>query len=258
MPADLQQQLHAAAQQGNVTRLRQLLAKGLHPNGRRSGQNGFRPLHAATAEGHTACVAALLRAGASVRLPDKHGRMAIHVAASKGQKGPLPLLVAADQQAALARRKGASGSGSGRTALECALHHNHYNTARLLIAETPWQPASEVLAALDAILARLPRSMRQARERAMHRMYVALVASRPLTAEQWACVPLNCGGINAALRAVLARSAAEARWLVRCLPKFQRKRLRTTLLCLARLQRQGRLPPLPAQITECLSIMSIA
>ncbi len=130
------------------------------------------------------------------------------------------------------------------TALWNALIYRRMENAHYLLSKGPWAPqhVGEVLAKLIAAGdAALP-------------LYPALVAQTQLAPEHWARVPLACPGLGAALPAGLRSpsSSMEAVLLVRRMPDNERRYLRTLALCLGVAQRRGKLPPLPAAITDRL------
>lgn len=90
--------LHAAAQAGNLSQLRQLLASGADPNEIASddGTGGGTPLHYAMAHGRQAVIASLLQAGSS---PNSRAVPAddtpLHLAARENHAGAVKQLVEA-------------------------------------------------------------------------------------------------------------------------------------------------------------------
>jgi len=130
----------------------------------------------------------------------------------------------------------------GCSPLAVALRLQQTEIAHYLVAEAPWSPrhAGSVLAALNAEgECALP-------------FYPGLVARCPLTAKQWAQVPLACPRLGTALPAALRRSEAEAALLVRHMPDHERHYLRTLALYLGIAQRRGQLPQLPVPVADCL------
>ena len=71
-----------------------------------------------------------------------------------------------------------------------------------------------------------------------NKLLPAFVARRlPLTVTQWALIPIApIPGLARALPAALACSVDQARQVLRRLPQANAQRLRTTALCLARVQ----------------------
>ncbi len=84
-----------------------------------------------------------------------------------------------------------------------------------------------------------------------------IAAAPPLTAEQWALVPVSCPRLGRALPASLARAHEQARQVVRRLPPADATRLRTFALALARLQRCLRVA-LPGAVAERLLCLCLA
>lgn len=235
-----------------------LLAGGADPNFQ-DWRHGWRPLHLAASTGAPAAVAALLAAGADPAAIDHPDHLrswsALHYAAARYDScKQARLLIAAAPHTALFRSSGggeqpeqlgACSSGGGQTPLQLALFLRS-DAARPLLAEAPLPPPSSILPALlYAGKWALP-------------LYPVWAARQPLSPADWARLPHDLPGLGAALPAVLHRSEAEAAQLVRHLMPADRQRLRTGALCLARAERQGRLPPLPTPIVWCILALCIA
>ena len=89
----------------------------------------------------------------------------------------------------------------------------------------------------DAVLADLCSVLETALARRLLDGFI--VSHLPLTAAQWALVPvIRLPGLGRALPAALASSVDQARQVVRRLPPDDTQRLRTAALCLSRLQRR--------------------
>ena len=78
--SDLNNDLLNAAQNGDVEKIKQLIARGADNN----NNNGFTALHVAVRFGHVKAVEALIAAGTYVNVTDDNGRTALHVAALFG------------------------------------------------------------------------------------------------------------------------------------------------------------------------------
>ena len=72
-PDTKQAALHLAASNGHNASVEALLSWGAEVNPQ--DHSGFTPLHAACQEGHLLCVLTLLKAGASLTLPNNHGSL---------------------------------------------------------------------------------------------------------------------------------------------------------------------------------------
>lgn len=86
-------------------------------------------------------------------------------------------------------------------------------------------------------------------------VFAPLVVHRPLTPAQWKRVPHPCPELGTVLPAVLVRSAAEAALVVRRLLPYQRRRLQTAALCLARAQRTHGTPLPAAFVGQVLALV---
>lgn len=230
--------LSMAAAGGYLDCLEVLIAAGANFDG-----GGCMSLHAAAASGQTACIQALLAAGAKPMALSPDNSTPLHWAALSGCiEAAQQLLAAAPQTATLRDR-------DGRAPVATALVHGHFDTALMLLQEGPLQPPAEILEAL----AQVPVE----RQPELQPHYTTIAARLPLTAGQWAMVPLPCPTLATVLPAVLARSADEAALLVRRLLPEQRLRLRTTALALARAQRRsGAFLPSPIErslIAACIA-----
>ncbi len=84
-----------------------------------------------------------------------------------------------------------------------------------------------------------------------------IMAAPPLTAKQWACVPVCCPRLGRALPAALAHSHEQVRQLVRRLPSADASRLRTFELALACLQCRLR-AALPGDVAGRLLCLCLA
>ena len=215
--------VHIAASLGRIDALKALLAAA-PASAAACDATGRTPLHLASEAGPAETAALLLlKAPETALLQNLHSSTALHLAAAGGHAAVVRALVAAAPSAASVR------DSFRCTPLNSALFKRRFAAARHLLLG----PTNELLAALDAGAGSvLP-------------LYADLAASRPLTAEEWGQVPHPCTLLASALPAVLARSQAEARLLMRHLSARQRKRLRTFALCLGRAQQQTRvaLPP---------------
>lgn len=113
--------LHAAAQQGHVEVVRQLLASGADATAK-TAEHMQTALYFAAADGHAQVTAALLAAGAPVGAVDQHGSTALHAAADADSAETLWLLLAAGANVAAVNAEGETAlqntalSGSPRAA----------------------------------------------------------------------------------------------------------------------------------------------
>lgn len=252
-----QLQLFDSALDGSLAQLHAALAAGADPNARCDG--GETPLYLAVTRSNLAAVEALLQAGADPNVPDEWGSTPLHEAAMDDDVQSISALLAAGADPAALTAAGyttlhaaaslsctaavrallaaapqlALHKQSGQLPLERALQSYHDDAARCLLVHAPVLPTSELLASLEAAARRWPRGPAFGR---LHSLYAPLVARQPLTPAEWARVPRPCTGLGAALPEVLARSEAEAAALVAHLPLRRRQRLRTTALCLHRIE----------------------
>ncbi|KAL4425173.1 hypothetical protein ABPG75_009189 [Micractinium tetrahymenae] len=221
-----------------------LLASGAAVDAR--DRYGFTPLCQAAWKGQEDSVERLLGAGASPSAANKEGQTAAHLAAKEGDGACLRLLLAAQPEAALLR------DNTGHTQLDVSLKNwtKPYGTrneaAAFLLREAVLPPVDDVLDLLNE------QGEWYEADGEFESLYAMLAARQPLTADQWEQVPNSCFDLVTALPAVLERCAAEAALLVRHLPEDERSCLRTVALCLARVPRQLRLPPLPTPIMRRL------
>lgn len=160
----------------------------------------------------------------------------LHFAAANGRLAIARRLVAAAPSA------GAFTDRDGEVPLALALDNRRLRVARLLLrrADLPPNDTPELLGLLAETGA------------AARHLYPLLAARMPLTPAQWRSIPPGCPGLAAALPAVLARSASEARCLVACLPADDRAALRAGALALARAQRSAGVELPPALVTRLL------
>ena len=256
--------LREAARAGDLAALQKCLAAGVDPDAR--GGDGMTPLHKAAFNGQAGCVAALLAVGADTRARTGDGATPLHGAAYNGcaacvaallaagsrpsavdnglqtplhtaayyNRVPALRLLAADPAAAALR------NSTGRTPLQVALRWACIGAARCLLELGAVQPAGELLAEIEQVPSW--------RVDVKSRLYSLVAAHQPLTPAQWARVPSPSPALGAALPAVLGRFTTEARLLVQHLSPMDRERLRVLALCLARAQRQGDIPLLPADV----------
>ena len=120
-------ELRRAAEQGDVERLRELVADGVNVN---SGDDlGETALHGAAGYGHADAVEFLLEQGASVKKTGARGRLALHRAAESASARSVALLLAAGAKAHCP-------TFDRYTPLFCAIHHSRPSSilcVRLLI-----------------------------------------------------------------------------------------------------------------------------
>jgi len=222
-----------------LERLAACLASGADPNEFRAVTDRT-ALHEAACYGQAACVAALLAAGARPLAKGPYRWTALHYAARQGHVTVIRQLLAADPSTASVK------TSFGASPLSVALANMHLDAARCLLAEGPPMPASQLL-----------RSLQHGGPRVLL-LYADVVARQPLTAGEWALVPIACPGLGAALPAVLQRSVEEAALLVWRLRTEYRQRLRTAALCLARAPKQLLVGPLPAPLIWHTLALSVA
>ena len=86
--------IHEAAATGNLVQLRAILATGVDVDAQRDG-NDMTALRYAAYFGHTACLKALLAAGASVHSTYNFGATALHEAAARGRAACVRVLIVA-------------------------------------------------------------------------------------------------------------------------------------------------------------------
>ena len=123
-----EQGLRYAAQDGDLTRLRALLAKGVHVDARESGRRMNRTaLHYAAMNGHTACLGALLAAGASADSVDDAGMTALHDASVNDRVACVRALLATGVNV------DAREYFDLYTALACALEKGHRRVLKILL-----------------------------------------------------------------------------------------------------------------------------
>jgi|GEM_PF-2312432 len=84
-------ELHIAAYEGDVERVKKLLKKGADPNAR--NVVSWTPLHVAASKNHIEITKLLLEHGADPNVQEEHGRTPLHVAASKNHVDVVKLLL---------------------------------------------------------------------------------------------------------------------------------------------------------------------
>jgi ankyrin repeat protein len=116
--------LHDAAFDGDVERVKKLLEKGENPNAK--NKTGRTPLHVAAYMGHVEVVRLLLEHGADPNAKDKDGHTPLHDATSGGYVDVVKLLL----------KHGASPNAQnkdGETPLHDAAYRGHVDVVRLLL-----------------------------------------------------------------------------------------------------------------------------
>jgi hypothetical protein len=117
-------ELHIAAYEGDVKRVKKLLKKGADPNAR--NVVSWTPLHIAASKNHIEIAKLLLEHGADPNVQEEHGRTPLHVAASKNYVDVVkPLLEhGADPN---------TQDENGHTPLHVAAFYGHVDVVRLLL-----------------------------------------------------------------------------------------------------------------------------
>ena len=119
--------LHSAAEDGDVSEVKALLAKGAEVNAK-GGYYGYTPLHKAAYGGHLDVVKELLAKGAEVNAKNKYGWTPLHSAASKGHLDVVKELLA----------KGAevdAKNKDGETPLHSAAQDGHLEVVKILLSK---------------------------------------------------------------------------------------------------------------------------
>ncbi|KAI7845669.1 hypothetical protein COHA_000783 [Chlorella ohadii] len=262
--------LHIASEFGNIAVVRLLLERG-HPVNVFAYEEPRTPLHMAVLEGHTEVVDLLLQHGASfagaplvhvaaevgdpalvrslLAAPEGCGQVAaldqfhacpLHWAAKHGHLEVAQALVQADPAAAATScdvHGFADRFGFDQlTPIDWALTNADRPMARLLI-RTGGGSSGEVLQALHTAFALATDEAEQVEVEAL---FTDVVASRPLSEEEWASVPNQVPGLDSALPAVLARSRTEAAHLVRHLQQEEQELLQATVLSLSHACRRAK------------------
>ena len=195
-------------------------------------EDGWLPLHAAADYNHEAVVRLLLDAApVAAMAADADGRLPLHRAAAAGHEAVVRLLLDAAPQAATAT------TADGGTPLQIALLHGHTSSARVLLSAGP---AAAVLSALAAAAA----APAGADATSLFLDFLLAPGRLPLTAANWALVPLLCPDIERALPTALACGPDQAAQVVHRLPPAEAARLRAAALCLGRHGVQGSLAAL--------------
>ena len=107
--------------EGNVEKVRYLLASGVNPN----CENCTAPISRATSGGHTRVMKLLLDAGADSNKANDVGSTPLHWAASNGQTGAVKLLIVNGADPGKANNR-------GKTPLMFAADYGHTDLAELL------------------------------------------------------------------------------------------------------------------------------
>lgn len=223
--------LHAAASRLRTAVIAVLIALGGQAAALQQNKLGETPLLTAVRSSQlgedAAAIQLLLVANpAAAVMPDTSGTLPLHVSAAYGAPALVGLLLAAAPQVALQadsrgllpfdrslqRLSTAPAGPDRRRALE---------SARSLL---PAHDAPYLLTALRRPTVNADR---------VERLFADLAERHPLTAEQYAQVPMPCAGLASALAAVLIRSEAEAALLARHLTPATRQRLRRRVLATA-------------------------
>ncbi|KAL4425382.1 hypothetical protein ABPG75_009398 [Micractinium tetrahymenae] len=293
--AGLDERLHNAARQGDVSAVTAALAAGADPN-LMFGGDQWTPLVCAAYTGHTACVEVLLAAGAD---PNK---ACMGLACYTSLQAAASALSAECTAALLAAGAQPLHKSAGYTPLHNAAHAIHDPYARrpladplpvlrLLVAAAPQAAGMEdfngltpLEYALDCGSCVRPKpngrphvpaaaclidhgvlqpawyvlKALQRAEAAALPLHPKLASRQALPSWLWDLMPSPCPGLGAALPAVLERSVEEAGLLVRKLPAADRDRLRMAALCLACGRRPSRLALLPTPIIWHLLAMAMA
>jgi len=112
-----------AARDGNIEKVRRLIAQGANPN--QANENGETPLHAAAVNNHQPIVLFLIQSGANINATTVKGWTPLHTAARFGAENALSTLM----------QNGADASGttdSGQTPAMLARNMGHIRSAGLI------------------------------------------------------------------------------------------------------------------------------
>jgi hypothetical protein len=118
-----QTDLHSAAYDGDVKRVKELLKKGADPN--TQSEDGDTPLHVAASKGHFDVVKLLLEHGADPNIQDEYGLTPLHDAASMGHVDVVRLLLEHGADPSIRNR-------DGKTPLDLAKERGHREVASLI------------------------------------------------------------------------------------------------------------------------------
>ena len=179
-------------------------------------------LTVATWNGHEACIATLIAAGADPNVADNRGNTPLHRVALGGYKACVAALIAAgaDPNAV---------NDDGYTSLHWAVYNNHEACVAALVAA----------GADPNIVNNHRRTPLQVAVRKGHRecaklIAVHVLAERALTDDEWGLVPPG-SDVGHLLPVVMTRDGRDAAAkLVARLPKEKQKVLETAAMCLSR------------------------
>jgi hypothetical protein len=122
--------LHEAAKEGDLAKVKSLIAEGSDVNV--GDENGLTPLHLAAYRGHKDVAEVLIINGANVNAADKTDSTPLHLAANKGHKDVAELLILNGANAN-AVTTGKGWSGTKWTPLGYAIYKSRKDIAELLI-----------------------------------------------------------------------------------------------------------------------------
>ena len=266
--------LHYAAELGHAVVLQQLLKAAPATASAATGR-GWTPLHYVAEEDHTAVVQLLLEAAPATAFAMADGVAPLHIAAKRGHAAVVQQLLQAvpatvsavdtlswtplhyaallghsavvQQLLEAAPATVTAVDDCGWTLLDLALNRG---AKALAAAQCLVQAALTVQPTLGILVKWHPASAT---------LFADLVSRLALTQQQWHSIPAPCPDLARALPIVLARSGAEAGWLVGGLGQEQRARLRTAALSLGRAAAGARgVPSLPAELTHRILALALA
>ena len=184
--------------------------------------HGYAPLLWATWNGHEACIATLIAAGADPNVTDSRGNTPLHRVALGGYKACFAALIAAgaDPNAV---------NDDGYTSLHWAVYNNHEACVAALIAA-----GADPNAVNNIRQTPLQIAVKKGHRECAKVLAVRVLADRALTDDEWGLVPPG-SDVGHLLPVVMTRDGRDAAAkLVARLPKEKQKVLETAAMCLSR------------------------